>query len=173
MTTTPGPAPNGPLHANCGPRIDLFCDLGRCINPSGDNTYDMYEPINKRCGVYIFLDASSHPLRPLYVGEASHQSLKERITQNFNKSTGGTFRDNWAAKHGGEKILTDDNDDEKAKKIKNNLRLFESALHDNGWIIITISFLPTQGEQKRRQDLYIHGIEKILIGFLDPEYNGK
>lgn len=171
MTTTLGPAPNGPLHANCGPRLDLFYDLGRCINPSGDNTYDMYEPIKERYGVYIFLDAPNNSSHTLYVGEARDQSLMKRITQNYTKNSGGTFRDNWAAKHGGREISKGDSKQERIDKRVGNLGIFKIALRSRGWRIITISFPQTQGGQKRRQDLWIHGLEKILIGFLDPKYN--
>lgn len=167
MTGTTGRTANSASQANCGPRIDLFCNLGQCFRDDR-NDYSMYEPIKDRYGVYIFLDLSNHPL---YIGEAHDQDLYDRIKQNFTKSSGGTFRDNWARKNGGQDVSIDSKEDKEDKR-KKNLCLFKRKLRDknNAWKIITISFARVECEQKRRNH-WIHVLEKALIGFFDPEYN--
>ena len=106
-----------------------------------DNDYKIFDDIDNRYGVYIFVDESG---RALYAGEAHRQSLKERITQNYTEGdTGGTFRKNWCEKN------------KDFSKFKKELCK---------WRLVTIS---TCNKEKN----WIHIFEKALIVFLAPEYN--
>ena len=139
---------------DCRPKITCIGELSAPIsNGDSRNDYEIFEGVKERYGVYIFLDESKIPL---YVGEAADQPLKDRIIQNYNKTSGGTFRDNY----GGETSNGKPN-------VEENLRLFKEALRSGdlrGANIITIS-IP---KKKRR---WIHVLEKALIGFLEPKYN--
>ena len=140
--------------------FEIICinNLGEPICEKGNNDYRIFSNIEKRYGVYIFFDDLN---QPLYVGEATVQDLKTRITQNYNKDSGGTFRDNWLEDNDGKTMSQCKNDEEK----KNNLKLFLDALKKNKWKIITIS------TSKKDQSRWIHVLEKALIGFLNPKHN--
>ena len=112
-------------------------------NSTGRNNYRIFCDLKDRHGVYIFFDKCN---RPLYVGEAPVQSLKERITQNYTANdSGGTFRKNWC------------------KKNRANFASFKKELEE--WQLIIIS---VKSKDKKK---WIHVLEAVMIGFLDPEYN--
>ena len=84
----------------------------------------------------------------LYVGEAYKQDLKDRITQNYTPGdSGGDFRDNW-------------------REMEHQcFEAFKTAL--GGWRIITISV----SDNSRSLRNWIHALEAVLIGLLQPRYN--
>ena len=128
-----------------GKGFKIICKNKLCKpfeSETNNNNYEIFKDIDKRYGVYIFVDESG---RALYVGEAYDRSLKERITQNYRpKDSGGTFRKNWR------------------KKNKKDFSKFKKELCK--WKLMTIS---TSNQEKH----WIHIFEKALIVFLAPEYN--
>lgn len=143
-------------------KIICIGDLSDPLEKGGKKKYSIFDAVKDRYGVYVFLDNSN---RPLYVGEATGQTLKERIRQNYNTSTGGTYRDNWGERHGGEALSKDDTAEEKAMKRRINRDVFHCALRNENWKIMIMS-VPTCGQRH-----WIHVLEKSLIGFFDPKYN--
>ena len=129
-----------------------------------DNDYVIFDAIEESYGVYIFLDENS---RPEYVGEAFDQTLRNRITQNYTKSSGGTFRDNWSCQNGGDCIEKGDSDAVKKQKRARNLTILRDKYLGKGKLaLIFLESRPTKD-----QCHWIHVLEKALIGFLDPTYN--
>ena len=137
---------------DCRLKVTCIGNLADPISRRGRDKYRIFNGVKGEYGVYIFLDESKIPL---YVGEATGQTLETRIRQNYTENSGGTFRDNY----GGKKT------DAGKKDIKANLRCFKDALRNKQWSIITIS---VRRQDKRR---WIHVLEKVLIGFLEPKYN--
>lgn len=126
------------------PKIDFFDELARPFQRAGrNNNYEVFCSIKDRYGVYIFQDCSDNTI--LYIGEAYKQDLKDRITQNYNDSSGGDFKKNWCEMNG-------KNSDD-----------FKTAM--NGWRIITMSVA------SRSSGNWIHALEAVLIGLLQPKYN--
>lgn len=112
----------------------------------GRNNYAIFGRIKNRYGVYIFQDRSNSEI--LYVGEAYKQDLKKRVTQNYKEGdNSGGFRKNWC------------------KRNRQNFDAFKTAL--GGWRIITISV----SDNSRSLRNWIHALEAVLIGLLQPEYN--
>lgn len=144
------------------PKIICIGNLSDPVEKGGMKKYSIFDDIKNRYGVYVFLDESN---RPLYVGEATGQTLKDRIRQNYNTGTGGTYRDNWGEKNGGQALSKDDTEEERKEKRRINRDVFHRALRDENWKIMAIS-VPTRGRHH-----WIHVLEKSLIGFFDPEYN--
>lgn len=131
-----------PQNGNVNFKIEYFDNLGRSFERSGSrNDYSIFESIKDRYGVYIFEDNN----KALYIGESRGQYLKDRITQNYTPNdSGGGFRDNWC------------------EMENQDFDAFKTAL--SGWRIITISIAS-------RSDHWIHALEAVLIGFLQPKYN--
>ena len=131
---------------------------------------DNYEEIERKRGVYIFVDASG---RALYIGEAPKQYLKTRIGQNYSGGTGATFRKNWALRNGGRKdprkgsLATER---ERLEIIRDNIDKFKEAARN--WTIITL-YIPKNSarDQAKRERRWIHVLEKTLIALIDPKYN--
>ena len=177
MTATPGPTSNSVPQANCGPRIDLFCDLHRCFKENGDKKYSMYcERIGNRHGVYVFLSESN---TPLYVGQAFGQDLVKRIKQYYTAhNTGATFLKNWSERNGEKEIKKDEENNKEIRKRKNkeirerNFAKFKRAMEDEKWKLVTIS-IPRQDDDERAKEQrhWTCVLEKALIGFIDPKYN--
>lgn len=107
------------------------------------NDYSCFDKVANEYGVYVFESTINGQV--LYVGQASKQSLKKRITQNYTQSnTGGTFRDNWC------------------KAEKKNFEDFRQML--SATRIKIICFPESTGA-------LICAIEAILISALCPQYN--
>lgn len=115
-------------------------------NNGGNNDYAVFKEIIDRYGVYIFQNRMNNQI--LYVGEAYRQDLKQRITQNYTPGdSGGDFRDNWCGME------------------HQDFDTFKAAL--GSWRIITISVSDNSGSQCN----WIHALEAVLIGLLQPRYN--
>ena len=125
---------------NC--QISCISELSKPFTPEGEkNNYDIFEVIDHRYGVYVFVDESD---AVLYVGKAPKQSLKDRITQYYTPgNSGGTFRNNWCGQN---KIFED----------------FKEAL--GSWKLVTVSTLEESAS-------WILPLEGILISLLEPKYN--
>ena len=127
--------------------LKIICidNLGKPFPPpekdKKNNNYCIFNVVQNRYGVYIFVDASCDIL---YVGKAQMQSLQGRITQYYTESdTGGTFRKNWCEENG-------------------DFEKFKEALEN--WKILTIS-------TSKKNDNWIQSFESELIQLLDPKYN--
>ncbi|NOQ30583.1 MAG: hypothetical protein GQ570_05610 [Helicobacteraceae bacterium] len=78
--------------------IIIVDNLSKIITIDENNDYSVFDIINDKYGVYIFIDKVSGKV--YYIGEAKQQSLKERIQQYFTKSnSGGTFRKNYISQN--------------------------------------------------------------------------
>ena len=61
--------------------IKIINDLSKIIIENQNNNYSTFENIKSDYGVYIFQNKTSSTV--LYIGEATKQTLKNRIKQNF------------------------------------------------------------------------------------------
>lgn len=129
---------------NISPKIIFISELSKPFPlEGGRNNYEIFETVEDRYGVYIFLDKSNDVL---YVGEAHKQCLKKRIQQYYTKeNSGGTFRKNWQK-------------EEEGRSFED----FKRALGD--WKIVTIS---TSTGDKAWNRMF----EGVLIYVLKPRYN--
>lgn len=126
--------------------VIIIDNLAEPFSDGGLNSYKIFDPISNRYGIYMFFERESG--RVLYVGEAYHQDLKYRITQNYTKkNTGGTFRKNWCETEGKE------------------FNEFKGKLFD--WKILAIC-RETNTEEARN---WIHACEITQIGLCTPLYN--
>lgn len=125
-------------------KIICINDLSEPFQPEGGgNDYQIFNKIDRRYGVYIFVDESDEVL---YVGKAYKQSLKVRITQNYtHDNTGGTFRKNWCGK-------------------KRSFEDFKQAL--GNWKLVTVS-------TSERNDDWIEPFESELIELFRPQCNKR
>ena len=126
-------------------RINFFKNPEHPFQGNGvRNDYAIFADIISRYGVYIFQDRSNNEI--LYVGEAYRQDLKERITQNYMEGdNSGGFRKNWCEMN------------------NQDFDAFKTAMR--GWRITTMSVA------SRSYGNWIHALEAVLIGLLQPRYN--
>lgn len=113
------------------------------------NDYSCFEELKNSFGVYIFQNKESGEV--LYVGEASVQCLKKRITQNYTgNDTGGTFRKNYCKLEN--KKFTDFK--QMLGNCKVNIILISNKKYGNSKELIRV-------------------IEATLIAVLVPRYNNS
>ena len=125
-------------------KISCISDLSKPFqSEGGDDKYDIFNVIDHRYGVYIFVDESG---AVLYVGEAHKQSLRERIAQNYRPGDcGATFRQNWCGKN-------------------KSFEEFKKAL--GRWRLVTVS-------TSEKNDDWIKPLESELVKLFRPRHNKR
>jgi len=120
--------------------ITIECDAGIF---SKKNDYSRFGCVQNCFGIYLFIKKSTDEV--LYVGQATEQCLKDRITQHLSKNdSGGTFRINYCK--------SKDLDYEGFVKIFDDMSVKCIILNIKSKSLIT-------------------AMESILISALNPEFN--